>query len=132
MDQHDYQTLVKSLEVDATINPTTFRNKVVLISSAAYIALFGLLAVMIALLWLGISYAYSHRQTVNLIRIGLFALVMAPVFFVVLRMFFMRLPPPRRAAPERRRGAETVQPAQQDAQETERPAHPSRGDQRRL
>lgn len=94
MDQHRYRTLVKSLELDATINPATFRSKVLLISSAAYIVLFGMLAAMIALFWFGIAYAYSHRHTGNLIRLGLFALVMLPVFFVVLRMFFMRLPPP--------------------------------------
>lgn len=95
MDQNRYKTLVNSLEVDATINPTTFRSKVLLISSTAYIVLFGLLAIMIALFWFGFSYAYTHRHTTGMtIRLGLFALVMLPVFFVVLRMFFMRLSPP--------------------------------------
>jgi Zn-dependent protease with chaperone function len=94
LDQHEYHLLVKTLEVDATINPGTFRSKVLLISSAAYIVLFGMLLAIALLIYFGISYAYTEHRTTALIRVGLFALVMVPAFFVVLRMFFIRLAPP--------------------------------------
>jgi hypothetical protein len=46
------------------------------------------------LIYFGVRSAYLEQRAYPLIRIGLFGLVMAPVFFVVLRMFFIRLPPP--------------------------------------
>jgi Zn-dependent protease with chaperone function len=95
LDQHNYQLLVKSLEVDATINPGTFRSKVLLISSAAYVVLFGMLTAIALLIYFGIRYAYTGHHTTSLIRVGLFALVMVPAVFVVLRMFFIRLAPPQ-------------------------------------
>jgi Zn-dependent protease with chaperone function len=94
LDQHQYHLLIKSLEVDATINPGTFRSKVLLISSAAYVVLFGMLIGIALLIYFGIDYAYTEHHTANLIRFGLAAAVMVPAFFVVLRMFFMRLAPP--------------------------------------
>ncbi len=92
--QDRYELLAKRLEVDATVDPDPFRRKVILISGAAYAVMFGLLAALALLIFFGISWSYSRHSTVNMIRLGLFAIVMAPVFFVVLRMFFMRLPPP--------------------------------------
>lgn len=89
-----YHNLIKRLEVDSTIHPDIFRTKVILISSTAYVVLFGFLAATALLIYFGIKLAYDHQRTSNLIRIGLFLLVMIPTFFVVLRMFFMRLPPP--------------------------------------
>jgi hypothetical protein len=94
LDQYKYNLIVKSLEVDATINPGTFRSKVLLISSAAYVVLFGMLLAIALLIYFGITYAYTEHGTSALIRVGLFALVMVPAFFVVLRMFFIRLAPP--------------------------------------
>lgn len=95
MDQHQYRMLVKQLEVDATISPATFRSKVLLISSAAYVVLFGMLIAIALLIYLGVTSSHTgHRSVTSQIRIGLFALVMAPAFFVVLRMFFTRLAPP--------------------------------------
>lgn len=105
MDSHRYQTLVKSLEVDSTINPGAFRSKVILISSVAYVVLFSLLGAMALLIYVGITTAYSKHQTGTLIRIGFFALVMTPVFFVVLRAFLARLP-----APEGRRLTQSEAP----------------------
>ncbi|MDR2112444.1 MAG: hypothetical protein LBQ62_04985, partial [Candidatus Accumulibacter sp.] len=94
MDQRQYFLLVKRLEVDATVSPGAYRSKVLLLSSAAYVVLFGMLLVIAALIYLGIRSAYMEQRMGALIRIGLFGLVMAPVFFVVLRMFFTRLAPP--------------------------------------
>ena len=94
MDQRQYFRLVGQLEVDSTISPAAFRMKVMLISCSAYLALFGSLIGLAALIYFGFSLAQSSHSTYNMIRIGFFALVMLPVFFVVLRMFFMRLTPP--------------------------------------
>ncbi len=94
MDQRDYTQLVRQLEVDSTISPTAFRTKVVLISSSAYIALFGTLITLALLIYFGFSWAREHHSTQGMIRIGLFGVVMLPVFYAVLRMFFMHLTPP--------------------------------------
>ncbi len=95
MEPKKYAALVSRLEVDATVNPVIFRSKVMLISSVAYVILFGMLIAMLLLIYAGIAYAFSEQRTGGLVRIVLFALVMAPVYFVVLRMFFMRLPVPQ-------------------------------------
>lgn len=94
MDQQDYAQLVRQLEVNSTVNPAAFRTKVLLISCSAYLALFGTLIGLGLLIYFGFSFAQSRHSTYNMIRIGLFGLVMLPVFFVVLRMFFMRLSAP--------------------------------------
>lgn len=94
MDQRRYLQLVGQLEVDSTISPMAFRTKVMLLSFAAYFVLFGTLIGLAVLIYWGFSTAQASHSTFNMIRIGLFALVMLPVFFVVLSMFFMRLPPP--------------------------------------
>ncbi len=94
MEQRQYSQLVGQLEVDSTISPAAFRTKVMLISCSAYLALFGSLIGLAALIYFGFSLAQASHSNYNMIRIGLFALVMLPIFFVVLRMFFMRLPPP--------------------------------------
>lgn len=94
MDQHAYEGLIEQLEAEAAHSPAAFRGKVLLISSAAYLVLFAALGGMALLVYLGVNWAYASQRTADLIRLGLFALVMAPVFFAVLRMFFMRLAPP--------------------------------------
>ncbi|PWF48766.1 M48 family metallopeptidase [Massilia glaciei] len=94
MDQQTYTSLVHSLEVDATIHPGRFRGKVILLGSMAYLVLFGLLAALALLFWFAFEAARAADRAGSLIRLGLFALFMAPVFVVVLRMFFMRLPVP--------------------------------------
>ncbi|MCL2022167.1 MAG: M48 family metallopeptidase [Betaproteobacteria bacterium] len=82
------------MEVDATVNPGTYRAKTFLISNAAYVVLFGMLATIALLIYFGIHTAYTKNRASDLIRVGLFGVVMALIFFVVLRMFFMRLAPP--------------------------------------
>ncbi|MDR2189176.1 MAG: M48 family metalloprotease [Azonexus sp.] len=94
MDRHQYHLLVRRLEVDATVSPGAFRAKTLLISTAAYVVLFGVLLAIALLIYFGVAYAYTGARIYNLIRLALFGLVMGPVFFVVLRMFFIRLPPP--------------------------------------
>ena len=106
MDQRQYHRLVKWLEVDAAVNPRAYRIRVLLISSAAYVVLFGMLLAIALLIYLGTRTAYMTHHTSVLIHIGLFGLAMAPAFLVVLRMFFIRL-----ALPEGRHLAKAEAPA---------------------
>jgi Zn-dependent protease with chaperone function len=94
MDQHTYEGLVERLEAEAQHSPAAFRGKVLLLSAAAYIVLFAVLAGIATLIYFGFAWAQEKHRTADLIRIGLFALLMAPLFFGVLRMFFLRLEPP--------------------------------------
>jgi hypothetical protein len=95
MDDRTYTHLVRRLEVESSISPSAFRTKVVLISVTAYLALFGMLACTAALLYLGFTSAREHHSTANTIRIALAAFAILPVFFIVLRLFFMRLTAPQ-------------------------------------
>lgn len=94
MDRYVYEGLVDRLEAQALNSPAAFRSKVVLISAAAYVALFVALAAIAVAIYAGIQWAYAGKRA-SLITIALFAVTMVPVFFAVLRMFFMRLPPPQ-------------------------------------
>src|SRR3981081_1557875 len=92
--QFVYGGLIERLEAEAENSPAAFRSKVFLISSIAYVVLFGTLLGAALLIYFGLNLAYDGHQTSYLIYIGLFALVMLPVFLAVLRMFFMRLEAP--------------------------------------
>lgn len=94
MDDRTYTNLIRRLEVDSNIGPSAFRSKVFLISVTAYVVLFGVLACVAVLLWLGYASARSHHSTSNTVRIAIAACAMLPVFLVVLRFFFMRLSAP--------------------------------------
>ncbi len=94
MDRDEYEGLVRRLEAESENSPAAFRTKVVLLSISAYVLLFMSLLAIVAVTYWGISYARSHHQTRLLIMLGIFALLMVPVFYAVLRMFFMRLSPP--------------------------------------
>jgi Zn-dependent protease with chaperone function len=91
----DYKQLIRRLEVDSTVNPAAFHSKVVLICASAYFGLFGTLAGIAWLIHAVFDLARQGHSIVAMVRIGLFGLLMLPVFLVVLRMFFMRLPPPQ-------------------------------------
>lgn len=94
LDQYIYEGLIERLEAEAENSPAAFRSKVFLISSIAYLVLFGTLLGAALLIYFGLNWAYDGHQTSYLIDFGLFALVMLPVFLAVLRMFFMRLEAP--------------------------------------
>lgn len=94
MDQHEYEGLIEELEAEAENHPAAFRSKVLFISSAAYLVLFAVLVASALLIYFGVTWASEKQRTTDLLRLGVFALVMAPVFYAVLRMFFMRLTPP--------------------------------------
>jgi len=95
LNERDYMQLVRRLEVDSTISPTAFRTRVILLSSSAYIALFGTLGASALLVYFGVKWARDHHSTQALIRIALFGVLMLPAFYAVLRMFFLRLTPPQ-------------------------------------
>ncbi len=93
LDRYVYEGLVGRLEGQAERNPALFRTKVLLISSAAYIVLFAALAAIAAFVYFGFKWARSEHR-VSMFTITVFAITMIPVFFAVLRMFFMRLSRP--------------------------------------
>ena len=95
MDDKRYQFLVDRLEADSKQHPGAFRLKVMLVSGAAYVILCLFLVVLGALVYWGVTLARSDRHYTHLIRIGLFALTLLPIFWVSLRTFFTRLEPPR-------------------------------------
>lgn len=94
MDQQAYTHLVRRLELDANFHPSAFRRKVILISCSAYLALFATLSIVASLLYYGFHWAKAHHSNYNMLRFGVFALFMLPLFWLALRMFFMRLPAP--------------------------------------
>ncbi|GAB3538424.1 hypothetical protein GCM10027343_04130 [Noviherbaspirillum agri] len=93
MNRYVYEGLIGRLEAQAEHSPALFRTKVLMISGAAYLALFASLAGIAAFIYFAFHWAREgHRGSI--ITIALFGFSMIPIFFVVLRMFFMRLPPP--------------------------------------
>lgn len=93
MDRYVYEGLIGRLEAEAAHSPGAFRSKVLLLSGAAYAALFLSLAGVAAAIYFGFNWARdAHRA--SMFTFGVFAVSMVPVFFTVLRMFFMRLQPP--------------------------------------
>ncbi|MEN9865062.1 MAG: hypothetical protein RL748_652 [Pseudomonadota bacterium] len=95
LDQRAYKQLIRQLEVDAAISPASFRTRVLLISCSAYFVLFSILASLAFMLWYGFFWAREHHQVKIMIELGIFALLMLPVFYAVLRMFLMHIPAPQ-------------------------------------
>lgn len=93
MDRYVYEGLIGRLEAQAEHGPALFRTKVLLISGAAYIALFATLAAIVGFVYAGFNWA-REAQRASMITVAIFGITMIPVMFVVLRMFFMRLAPP--------------------------------------
>jgi len=101
VDRDTYQGLIERLEAESENRPAAYRTKVVLLSAAAYAVLFAtLIAVALAIAW-GLEFAYAKHSTVALVRLAIFALILVPVVFVVLRVFFTRLRPPSGRVVER-------------------------------
>lgn len=93
MDHYVYEGLVGRLEAQAEHSPALFRTKVLLISGAAYIVLFAALAAIAGFVYFGFNWARDGHKA-RMFTIVVFGITMIPVFFAVLRMFFMRLSPP--------------------------------------
>ncbi|WP_028102547.1 M48 family metallopeptidase [Pseudoduganella violaceinigra] len=82
------------MENDSYANPEAFRRKVLAISLAAYVALFGALAGLVALFVTLMQWAVESQRVFTTIKVGLFGLFLLPLIFVVLRFMFMRLDRP--------------------------------------
>ncbi len=94
MDAKDYEFLVYRLEADSRNNPHRFRLKVAVISGLAYAVLLLFLLTLAAIAYLLVAEARSSHQTFNLVRIGLFAATLIPIFWVTIRAFLTRIDPP--------------------------------------
>ena len=75
MKEDDFEKLVRRLEVDATISPRAFRTRVALISVAAYLVLFGLMAALATYLYLCWTFFQGHAWA--LIKLGAIGLAVA-------------------------------------------------------
>lgn len=94
MNERKYQSLVSRLELEAHHHPRRFRATVILLSLAAYLSVFLLLAASLALgVWLALSAWASHSPT-TLLGLAGWAATLAPLLFLILRKLLMRLPPP--------------------------------------
>lgn len=94
MDRDEYEGLIRSCEAEAQNAPVAYRGKVILISGAAYVALFAFLVAAAWLIYLLFTTSAGRYHVRSMIFAAMATLLMLPVFFVVLRMFFMRLQPP--------------------------------------
>lgn len=94
MDQDTYEGLINRFEAEAENSPATFRFKVLLVSCAAYFMLCVIFIGSGLLIYFSFDQLYAKYHFVGLFLIGLFTLLISPVFFAVLRMLFMRLDPP--------------------------------------
>lgn len=94
MDALKYEHLVLGLEGSSKSDPAAFRLRVILISCLAYIILFALLTALGLLVYWLFGYARERHNTFTMVKIGLFALVLLPIFWVTLRAFFTRIRPP--------------------------------------
>jgi Zn-dependent protease with chaperone function len=94
LDDDHYIGLIRALEAQSENAPAAFRSRVFAISIAAYVALFAILMLSIVIIYYGFSWAQQRHSVRSTIYVGLFALTMLPVFWVVGKFFLMRLPPP--------------------------------------
>jgi hypothetical protein len=91
LDQGRYEGLIRYLEAESENAPAIFRAKVIAISIAAYIALFAIMLAVALLIYFGFVWARAQSGMREMFIVGMFALTMLPVFWVVLRFFFIRL-----------------------------------------
>jgi len=94
MDDNRYEYLVRRFELDAHHSPATFRSKVLLVSSLAYVALALVLLLVIALGFTAFYWLRDSRNVWVMIHLGLFALFLVGLLYTVLRAFLTRLSPP--------------------------------------
>ena len=93
MDAQKYEMLVWSMQGEAQDSPGMFRTKVLFISLSAYLILFGLLfALLSSLLFM---WAAAHAAMILKIIFVSWLIVIVPIIWLTMRMFFMRMPPPQ-------------------------------------
>lgn len=93
MDRQKYEMLVWSLQGEAQDEPGSFRTRVLMISLTAYLMLFGMLSLLLVSLLFLWKATHASIYVKYLLVTWLMALV--PILWMLLRMFFMRTPPPQ-------------------------------------
>lgn len=93
MDRQKYEMLVWSMQGEAQDSPGPFGFKVLLISLCAYLILFGLLAALLTGLFLVFSMA-QERLFFKVLFVS-WVIVVVPIVWLTLRMFFVSIPPPQ-------------------------------------
>jgi Zn-dependent protease with chaperone function len=101
MDQDKFAGMVSALEAESLQHPAAFQRKVMIVSVMAYVALFVFLLALGGFIAWMFKLAADGHKTALMIKLGIFALVLLPILYSVLRMFFMRLPPPEGRALKR-------------------------------
>jgi Zn-dependent protease with chaperone function len=94
MEQREYETLVWSLQSEAQEVPGSFRIKVVSLSVFAYVILFGVLSLLLLGIYLSFSLAQGGSLFTKLMLMS-WLLVVLPIVWLVLRMFFSAIPVPQ-------------------------------------
>jgi hypothetical protein len=94
MNDDEFGWMVARLENQAANAPRAFRIKVVLVSLAAYAALFLNLLLIALLLYWAFAHAREHGASRFAFVVGMLGLMTVPVFYVTLRTLFTPLAPP--------------------------------------
>ncbi|MFZ2163323.1 MAG: M48 family metallopeptidase [Sideroxyarcus sp.] len=94
MEKQDYESLVWSLQIEAQDNPEVFRSKVLVISSLAYLVLFGLLALLLTGMYYMFATVYGNGHVVFKILFAGWILVVAPIVWLTIRMLLAPQPVP--------------------------------------
>ncbi len=95
MQKQDYESLVWSLQSEAQDDPGMFRTKVLLITLFAYLVLFGVLSVLLLGLYFMFGEIRSDGHTLLKIFFAGWVLVVAPIVWLTLRVFFAPLQVPQ-------------------------------------
>lgn len=94
MNEEEFGWLVKRLEAQSAHSPHAFRARLLLMSVAAYVALFCVLFVNAALLYGAVVWTREHGANRIAIAVGILGLMSLPILYVTLRTLAMRLQPP--------------------------------------
>jgi Zn-dependent protease with chaperone function len=94
MDQHEYEGLVRRLEAEAENKPQAFRGRILLLSSLAYVLLFAALGLLAFVVYAAFGLVHGKSRIGDMVVLFFLATTVLPLFYAVLRMFFLRLPPP--------------------------------------
>ena len=94
MEKQNYESLVWSLQSEAQDNPDMFRTKVILISSLAYLVLFGLLALLLTGVYFMFAAVHGNSHVIFKIFFAIWILAVAPIVWLTFRMCFARLSVP--------------------------------------
>ncbi|GAB3444744.1 M48 family metallopeptidase [Massilia solisilvae] len=95
MNEEEFGWLVKRLEAQSANSPQAFRARVLLMSVAAYVALFCVLFLNAALLYGAVAWSREHGVNRVAIAAGILGLMALPILYVTLRTLAMRLSPPQ-------------------------------------